>query len=159
MWLTMGIGFWGLALIAHAIACRLPGPGNSVFPFLIVGSLTGFALIATLASHYGLSIQCAAGVLVYAFLCELYIFLFTLAISSVSANLLLNLSVRNMTQQEIDRRYDSSLMVTQRIERMLGTGLLEETPRGVQLTPRGLRLLRMFELARRFFRHDSASVK
>lgn len=156
MWLTMGIGFWVLALTAHAVACRLPRPGNSVIRFLIVGCLTGIALIATLASHYGLSIYCAAGVLIYAFLCELYIFLFTLAISSVSANLLLNLSVRNMTQQEIDRRYESSVMVNQRIDRMVGTGLLEEGPKGAQLTLRGLRLFRMFDLARRFFRHDPA---
>lgn len=153
MWLAADIAFWALALLLHAVVSRLPGRGNSVLRFMVAGTLAGCGLIGALHLFYGPSAQLFAGIAVYAFFCELYIFLFTLAISSISANLLINLSIHGMTKQEIDRKYDSSSMVAQRMERMVGTGLLEATPNGLQLTFRGQYLFRMFELLRRFFRH------
>lgn len=156
MWLIASIISFSLALFLHAAVCRLPRPGNTVVRFFIVGSVIGCALILVLALSYGFSPQLAAGSLVYAFLCELYIFLFTLAISSVSANLLLNLSYGGMTQQQIEHKYNSSLMVTQRIDRMIATGLIQETTQGITLTARGSRLFGFLEGLRQFFRHTAS---
>lgn len=156
MWLIASIISIALALFLHAAICRLPRPGNTVVRFFIVGSVVGCALILILALSYGFSPQLMAGTLVYAFLCEFYIFFFTLTISSVSANLLLNLSYGGMTQQQIDRKYDSSLMVTQRIDRMIATGLIKETGQGISLTARGRRLIGFLECLRQFFRHTAS---
>jgi ABC-type siderophore export system fused ATPase/permease subunit len=153
MWLLAVIVFFAAALLAHAITCRLPIPGNSVIRFLTVGSALGGGLIAVLLYRYGVSAQLLAGVMLYAFACELYIFLFTLAMSSVSANLLVNLATHDMTQAEVDRRYDSASMVSNRIERLIVTGLLKETGQVIRPTAKGLRLLSAFDALRRFFGH------
>ncbi len=153
MWILADFTFLALAIILHATSCRLPRSRNSVIRFLIVGSTVGVVLIAVLTLVYGLSPQLIAGVLIYAFLCELYIFLFTLAMSSISANLLLNLSYGSMTQQQIDHNYDSSLMLTKRVNRMVINGLIKDTGHEIRLTLRGRRLLQMLERLRTFFHH------
>lgn len=153
MWLLADLLAVAVALTLHAAVCRSGRPGNTVLRFLIVGCLPGGLLLLWLASSYGFSPQLMAGVMVYAFFCELYIFLFTLALSSVSANLLLNLSYGRMTQGQIERRYDSSCMVIQRIDRMIATGLLLESNGVLCLTRRGENLLALLECLRRTFRH------
>jgi predicted transcriptional regulator len=92
---------------------------------------------------------------VYGLCCELYVFLFTLAMSSISANLLVSLSRRAMTAAEIEQLYDSRAMVSSRIDRLVAVGLFDETPAGLELTAKGARTVRTFGRLRTFFRHPS----
>ena len=93
--------------------------------------------------------------LVYVFLCELYLFLFTLAASSVSASLLLSLAVvSESTESEIDRTYSSQHMVAVRLGRLERAAFLERRPEGgYVLTSRGRAAMRLFKVLRSFFGH------
>ena len=157
MWLIYLLVALAVALLAHAVLSRAAPGVNTVVGFLSVGSVAGIGLLGVLASHYGAtSMQTVSALALYAFLCELYIFLFTLAMSSISANLLVRLDRGGLTEQEIDRLYDSSKMVDERIGRLLATTLLKEEPSVLTPTPEGIRLLRILDRLRLFFRHDGA---
>ncbi|WP_454645548.1 hypothetical protein [Bradyrhizobium liaoningense] len=141
------------AMVAHAIICRLPVGLNIVFRFVIVGGILGLVWTWWLYDNFGLAPPFWAGVLVYGLYCELYVFLFTFAMSSISANLLVSLSRRAMTAAEIEQLYDSRAMVSSRIDRLVAVGLFDETPAGLELTAKGVRTVRTFGRLRAFFRH------
>jgi hypothetical protein len=141
------------AMVAHAIICRLPVGLNIVFRFVIVGGVLGLVWTWWLYGNFGLAPGFWAGVLVYGLCCELYVFLFTLAMSSISANLLVSLSRRAMTAAEIEQLYDSRAMVSSRIDRLVAVGLFDETAAGLKLTTKGARTVRTFGRLSAFFRH------
>jgi hypothetical protein len=142
------------AVAAHAVSCRVPASLNIVFRFVVVGGVFGLLWVWWLADRFGLAApQFWCGVLVYGLCCELYVFLFTLAMSSISANLLVSISRQDMTSAEIDKLYDSRAMVSSRIDRLVAVGLFDETPAGLVLTEKGRRTVRTFGRLRRFFRH------
>src|SRR5436190_3813349 len=108
-----------VAVVGHAILCRAPIPLNRVTRYLLVGGLVGVCLVWWLVFRYGVAApQAWAGAAVYAFCGELYVFLFTFAMSSVTANLLAKLSRHDMTDQEIEQLYDSRQMVATRLDRL-----------------------------------------
>jgi hypothetical protein len=141
------------AMVAHAIICRLLVGLNIVFRFAIVGGVLGLVWAWWLYGNFGLAPQFWAGVLVYGLCCELYVFLFTLAMSSISANLLVSLSRHAMTTAEIEQLYDSRSMVSSRIDRLVAVGFFDETTVGLELTRKGERTVRIFGRLRTFFRH------
>jgi hypothetical protein len=154
MWLACAIlfgfgavvGYMGLARVAMAI--------NIVLRFVLAGGLLGFALTWWLAVNYGLfAPELWAGVLIYLLFCELYIFFFGLAVTSISANLLVRLLHGKMTDEDIDRLYGSRAMVAARLDRLVATRLLTATAEGLKLAPKGERTVRIFDRIRRFFRH------
>jgi hypothetical protein len=158
MWLSGALLLFAADVLLHAIVCRLPIPLNIVLRFAVVGGAIGIAWIWWLYSTYGIhEPQFWAGVLIYAFCCELYIFLFTLVIGSISANLLVSLSSHQMSTAEIDRHYDSGKMVAARIERLISVGFISETAAGLVITRKGKRTVRIFNLLRGFFRHPQLS--
>jgi hypothetical protein len=92
-------------------------------------------------------------VVVYAFACELYVFLFTLVASSVSASLLMALAAGALTPQEIGALCDEAGMVQMRLERLVDGGLLRVAPAGYAPTRAARVMLAGFRMLRRFFRH------
>jgi hypothetical protein len=154
MWFMELCGAFAGAVLFHAIVCRIELPLDRVVRFLAVGSVVGLALLGVLSAQYGLmAVETWAALLGYAFACELYIFLFTFTISSISANLLMSLHRRVLTVQEVDRIYDSQRMVAQRLERLLSSGFLEWQGTQLQVTSKGLRFLGVLGALRGFFRH------
>src|SRR4051812_9253526 len=102
LWLFGALLLFGSAMVVHAIVCRLPIPLNIVLRFAAIGSAVGLGWIWWLHSAYRVDEpEFWAGLLIYGFCCELYMFLFTLVISSISANLLVSLSSREMSAVEI----------------------------------------------------------
>jgi hypothetical protein len=143
-----------IAVAGHGVLSRASLPLNGVTRFLIGGGLVGAGLVWWLIGHYGLTApQTWAAALVYAFCCELYIFLFTFAMSSVTANLLGRLSRGGMTDGDIEQLYDSRHMVATRLDRMIAVGLIKETPSGLRLTAKGTRMVRIFHQLRQLFGH------
>jgi uncharacterized protein YacL len=127
---------------------------DRVARFLVVGGLIGIVLVGLLLERFGgLTAEVAAGVLVYAFLCELYIFLFTMTISSISSNLLVRLAQREMTLSEVGAAYDSESMVTGRLARLVSTGFLQQSDDLLSITLKGLRFVRSMNSLRKFFGH------
>ncbi len=154
MWFVAALLALILAVVAHAGVCRASIPLNVVSRFLLAGGLMGAGLVWWLVTQYGMSApQTWAGALVYAFCCELYIFLFTFAMSSITANLLGKLSRCDLTDADIEQLYDSRLMVATRLDRLIAVGLIIERPTGLQLTAKGARMVGTFNRLRGFFRH------
>jgi hypothetical protein len=152
-WAVLVLASFAAALALHRLACRLPVNMDRVSRFLLAGGIAGACLLWATSARYGLaSVETAGAALVYAFLCELYIFLFTMTISSISSNLLVRLSSHDMRVEEIAQRYDSRQMVRQRLERLASTGFLSQTGSRLALTAKGVRFVRTFGALRRFFR-------
>ena len=140
----------------HVLAGRLGLIANSVFRFLVVGSAVGVILILWLIARYGpLSADLITSVLAYAFLCNLYVFLFTLPLSSVSANLLSRLSRQPLGPEEVARLYNGHNMTELRITRLIHAGFLDANSEGVALTVVGARIVTAYERLRRLFRHGN----
>ena len=157
MWLGLVVLYAGLAIVAHTVVSRTRLPGNSVVKFLATGASAGLALVAHLVALYGLGVESWAGLIWYALVCELYIFLFTLTMSSVSVGLLFRLRSGSMSQQQIDRVYAPAAMVRMRTRRLLANGLLCEEAGEYRATARAERLVRLFALLRAIFRPYAAN--
>jgi hypothetical protein len=153
MWAVAGLVCFGLALLAHSIACRMRIALNAVFKFAVVALGIGVALTIWLLSTYGVSIEAGASLLVYALVCELYVFTFTLVGSSVSASILMRLRASGLTADEIERAYSAEYMVESRFSKLVKNGFLLSDNGSYTLTARGERVLGVFERLRLFFRH------
>src|SRR6266511_2997788 len=154
MWFVGALVRLLIAIVWHSGLCRLPIRLTGVTRFLITGGLVGACLVWWLFNRYGLTApQTWAGAVVYAFCCELYVFLFTFAMSSVTANLIARLSRYDMTDSDIEKFYDSRHMVATRLARLVTVGLIEDLPSGLRLTTEGARMVRTFRWLRDFFGH------
>lgn len=141
------------AVAAHSFLGRLARAGTGVGRFLMVATPLGLALFVHAASRDGLGPTTVAALVVYAFACELYVFLFTLVASSVSASLLMALASGGLTRREISALCDEEGMVRMRLERLVRGGLLRAAPAGYAPTRAARVMLAGFRMLRRFFRH------
>lgn len=138
------------AVAVHALLARLPG-GNPITKFLLAGGTCGLALAAHLLLTGGPLLAVASAVAIYAFACELYLFLFTMVASSISARLLLILRQRPLKTAEIQDLYEPRGMVERRLERLVAAGLLHRETGGYRVTERGRRLASRFLAVKGFF--------
>jgi hypothetical protein len=160
MWFVGALLGLMIAVVGHAVLCRAPMPLNVVTRFLITGGLVGTCLVWWLLYRYGPTApQTWAGTVIYALCCELYVFLFTFAMSSITANLLAKLSRCDMTDTDIEQLYDSRHMVATRLDRLVAVGLVDERPTGLSLTTEGARMVRTFRRLRGLFRHPQPTYK
>ena len=151
MWLTSALLALVAAVAGQFLAAHVRIGRGFVARFLLLGGSVGCVMVACLARTYGLSVEFWAGVLVYAFACELYIFLGTLVDSSVSVSLLLALRRGSSSRAELDRQSSDPAMVTSRLEKLCEHGLLGRAGDGYTVTRRARRLLLVFRVLRSFF--------
>lgn len=144
------------AVAVHLALSRLPGPGGTVARFLAVAAVVGGILAAALSYKIGLTAETVSAVLVYAFCCELYLFLITLSLASVSANILTNLLAGPVTAADFDRVYSSARMSKHRVERIKLARLVEERQARLHLTGRGRIIVAAMIGLRRLFGHGRA---
>jgi len=142
-----------IAILLHVVACRLPLPFGSVLRFVMIGSVCGLVAVMVMVAEYGLTADVAGAILAFAFAAELYLFLFTMTLGSVSANVLALLSRAPASPTDIDSLYDDRLMAALRIERLLATGLAQEHGGIISLTPKGEFIARLFAVLRTAFSH------
>jgi hypothetical protein len=153
-WLLICGAAFGATLIGHALVCRLSLKLNRVGSFVMVASVMALFMVTALARRYEvLSVESLAALLMFAFACELYVFLFTMTISSISANALVRLAHRPMAIEEAMSAYDSSNMVRMRLERLIGGSFIRVVAPGSRLllSPKGVRLTKAFSGLRRLF--------
>ncbi len=153
MWALWVLVYFAMAVAGHAVFCRLPFVWDTVLKFLVVGGPLGLVLSGHMFLLEGLAVETWTALLMYGFACELYIFLFTLVGSSVSASLLLTLRTGTLPQAEIDNLYSNTYMVERRIDNLLAAGLLGVTRSGYLVTAKGQSLLAVFRTLHRFFKH------
>jgi hypothetical protein len=144
---------FGLTVVLHAVVCRLPIGLSVVVKLVAVGGLVGLALAVLLAILVGVSIPTLAGLATFALACELYIFCFTLILSSVSAIWLRRLYRGSIETQALAEAYSPAWMVDTRLERLADNGFLDRTEAGYRLTEKGRGLMETFKKLRRLFNH------
>jgi hypothetical protein len=154
MWILWTAAYFIFAVGIHALTCRILS-GNRVIKFLVGGS----SVVGLLAFHL-LILNSSLWVFfssltIYAFLCELYIFLFTLVGSSISAKLLVTLRTKKLSDDEIARLYSTTGMVKSRIERLQATDLVCKLgSQNFKVSPKGEILVRAFSMFQWFFGHS-----
>ena len=142
-----------LAVLLHGLVMRVPMQIDSVRRFLMVGMLLGLALVVFALSQFGFTLAGFAAILLYALLCELYLFFFTLVISSVSVTMLIMLRKGPVTKRELTTVYDPEKMVQTRLDRLLQNGFLESEKGRLAVTVQGMKYHRTFAILRVFFGH------
>jgi MFS family permease len=143
---------FAIVLLLHAIVTRLPPVRQTVPKLVVVGGVVGPGLAGWLVTTYGWSITTWAGLLLFALLCELYVFCFTLTMNSVSVRLLILLRNGPSRIDTLARHADRESLVERRIETLVANDFLAPGPRGPRLTPKGRQTLATFERLRAFFR-------
>ena len=142
-------------VIVHSVLCRFYMQINRVIKFVLIFIPIWICLLWLLSNKYGIfSLETFAGILTYSFLCELYVFLFTMILSSISANILHQLLKVKMPITTLINMYNSKDMVQNRITRLIETGLLNEKENRYLITPKAKHLLKVFNYAKKIFKHD-----
>jgi len=153
MWLVLLVLCFALSLGLHAIATRLRPRTNRVVSYAVVALVAGLLLAWAVVARHGFGVQTWAALFVYALGAELYVFLFTMIGSSITARLLILLRRRAMTPVEIDAAFPTSGMVDDRMRNLARNGFIRaETASTYALAPRGWMLVRCFRPLRTFFR-------
>jgi hypothetical protein len=142
-----------IAVLLHAVACRLTARPSAVVKFVLVGGVVGLALAGWLVTTYGPSVPTLAGLVTFALACELYIFCFTLIITSVSAIWLRRLHRGSIDTATLAEAYSPAWMVDSRLDRLATNDFVTPTPAGYRLTEKGRGLMRTFSRLRRLFNH------
>lgn len=142
-----------LAVLLHGLVMRAPMQMDSVRRFLMVGAPLGLALVVLALTWFGFTVSGFAAILLYALLCELYMFCFTLVISSVSVTMLILLRQGPIESARLASTYDPHEMVQLRVGRLIDTGLVERNGGRLAVTVKGAKLHRTFTALRRFFGH------
>jgi hypothetical protein len=155
MWLYISFISFILAIFLHGLSIKLQMRIDSVRRFLCIGTVIGMNLFLISFLLFSLSSKFFASLAIYAFLCEIYIFIFTLVISSVSVSILIILENNSVQLTEIERLYQSGDMVKLRIQRLINVGYLVREGDNLFLSKRGERLVGKFSLLRKFFNHTS----
>ncbi len=146
---------FGTAVAAHAVVARITPASNRVVTFIIAGSVCGVALLTcSLAAESPLD-DIVSSVILYALLCELYIFCFTFVTTSVSANILLLLRQGPESEDRLKNSYSGHQMALLRLERLCQSRLLQQQSPGTWvLTENGRSMANLFLALRRLFRHS-----
>ena len=159
MWFIYSLLGLIFTVLFHSIYTRVLPQRNRVLSFLKIGILVGFTISIVNSINYGFfSIPQFASVISYAFACELYIFLFTFSLASISANILVTMRLGPSDVEEIESLYDSKEMVSKRFNRLISSGLLkpidsQSNQALYQITPRGSRFVRIINFLRLVFNH------
>jgi hypothetical protein len=151
-WLSWTFAAFIFAILGQALLLRGGVLRNSLIAFVTTGAPFGFALMAVLLPGHSIS-QALAGILLYAFLCEFWIFVFSSIFSSISATLMLNLRAGAMCRHKIDRLFDNRQMIRRRISWLRHVGAAIEKNDVLTPSEKGRHLLRLFDALRAFFGH------
>lgn len=160
MWPGYIISYVLIAVSLHKITdifSNFKFMANSVFRFIMVGAVVFLIMIIHLLIHFGPSEIMFSIIVWYMFLCELYIFLFTLSLGCVSINLLKLLHQGDKAMSEMNQLYQPSAMLFQRFARLRAVGLIEYLDEAPVLTKKGTYLIKIVLITRALF-HQQGGV-
>ena len=152
-WLYWALAAFVFAIFGQSLILRVTPLRNGMVAFVVAGVPIGLALMAMSLPRLPAD-RAMAGTLLYAFLCEVWMFIFSATFSSISANLILHLRKGSLCLADIDHIYDNREMIQRRITWLNHIGAV--VARDGQLTPteKGRRLARLFDALRGFFGHQ-----
>lgn len=152
--ILLAVAYFVGALVLHAIWCRVSPRPSVVVKFVAVGGLTGLVLVGHLLAVEGLTHRTLAGLLVFGLASELYIFCFTLILTSVSAIWLRRLYRGSIETDALAETYSPTWMVESRLSRLVENGFLARADTGYRLTEKGRGLIGTFGRLRAIFKHE-----
>jgi multisubunit Na+/H+ antiporter MnhG subunit len=136
-------------VLLHGLLGRIGRPRNSILRYLSVWGAGNLVLMVWFWEQEVCGIELLAGFALFAFFGELYVFLFTFVISSVSAAILMkSSSLKNAFPDEEPKK-----MVEKRIATLVRVGLLRISTKGQELTSRGRCVLKIYQTLRILFGH------
>jgi len=143
LWLGAALAVLLLTVALHAASSRISA-ANALARLAAIGGAMGAGLVYFLMAAHVDRIELVAGLALYAFVCELYVFVFTLSLYSVSANLLARLRDGELTAKQIHSTYGSVRMVEIRIARLVEKNLLTRDGNRLRITASGRLLVDAF---------------
>jgi hypothetical protein len=155
MFAFLSLAAVGAAIASQSLLCwrtRLP----SITAFLMTRTTCGLILLAGMLMLGRQLGEIVAALLVYAFVSELHLFVFTFAAASISANTLALLRRRGLPVEQLRDLYAGDYMARARIDRSEQAGLIIRSD-VIRVTSAGQRISAVFSVARRFFDHDQVS--
>jgi hypothetical protein len=151
MWLLLSMAAFAASVLIHAVALRLFERTGAVTAFVVIGGAIGALLFGYCGLRYEFAPTTITAVLTYAFVCELYIFLFTFVGNSVSFALMAKLDGCPLKPAEIAGFYRTEAMVERRFEQLELAKLIVRGQAGWRLTARGKRIVQVFSFLRSAF--------
>ena len=158
MWPIVSVAAFATSVLVHAVTMRLVEQARAVAAFVAICGAMGAALVGYCARSYGLTPATLAAILTYAFVCEFYIFLFTLVGNSVSFGLLAKLARQPLKPADIAGFYRAEGMIDRRFEQLERANLITPGPVVFTLTRRGKGVVRIFSLLHAIFRRPNQWV-
>jgi hypothetical protein len=152
MGLPLAVAAFAVSVLVHAVALRLARGVGAVAGFVLIGGAVGIALVGLSFAVFGFTPAFGATVLSYAFLCELYIFLFTLVANSVSFALMTRLARQPLQPAQIAEFYRTEAMLSRRYQQLEQAGYIVAEQGGFALTPQGRMVVSVFSFLRALFR-------
>jgi hypothetical protein len=148
--------FFFLSVFLHCISIRIFNKINIFYLYIVIGTFTGMALISYQYSASINYIEIISSITLFALLSELYIFIFTLVISSVTVQILISMIAgpQDISTVKNDDLYDE--MVQLRVARLIKNQFLILSNDSLIITNRGLRLIRFFNWLKSVFKHNSS---
>jgi hypothetical protein len=153
MWFLLALAMFTLAVAIHSVWARVQSSLSLVLRFLGTGAAIGIVHLVLSLVIFGFTEKTISAALVYAVLCELYVFLFTLAANGVSIALMDRLVDGSADPGTLEAKYSEMSMVERRVGQLQTSGFLAEHNGRLQLLPKGRSLVRAFVLLRAFFCH------
>ena len=156
--IMLALGYFAFAASLHAVSRRVKPRVNTIQAFLVVGTACGSCLLYNLVMLPNpAALTVTAGLLVFAFASELYIFAFTFVFGSVSASVLLA-HLRPGRRPADPPAVGPDIMLRRRLEGMCASGLVRQENGIYEVTQVGRCLASAGRALAGFFRHGSVSA-
>ncbi len=152
-WLGLAIVAFGLALVGQTVLIRYFRRRHAIVAFVFAGIPIGLVLMIVLFSVWP-SDRSISGTLLYAFLCELWMFILSVTFSSFAATLMMLLRRRPLTLDEINRLSDHRVIIQDRMTWLADIGAAVKHDGQLSPTGGGRKLAGIFNACRSFFGHE-----
>jgi hypothetical protein len=154
--MMFAVGLFFCALAIHAALSRVWPRANGMVLFVACGLGVILTWLVDSLQTGPLDIWDSASILlIFAFLCELHLFTVGFSMTSISASLLVRLGRGGLTEDEVQRNYPSQTMINIRLQRLREAEYVRLQDDVLNVTTKGHRLIRMYQVAQRFFRHGT----
>lgn len=153
-WLGLPIIAFALAITSQTVLVRRLRRRHAIVAFVGAGIPIGLVLIVALFFSTRSTDMSISGTLIYAFLCELWMFTLSVTFSSFAAKLMMLLRQRPLTFEEIDRLSDHRTIILDRMNWLADIGAAVKQNDSLIPTGGGRKLARLFNASRSFFGHQ-----
>jgi hypothetical protein len=156
IWLFSVLSVFGATVLSHGILGWLGFPRNSVFRYISVWVIGALFLFAWFRSQEVSDFERLASFALFAWLGELYVFLFTFVISSISAAILMEPDCARAEFADFGQK-DPKKTMEKRMAGLIRLGWIRSDPEKLEPTVQGRLLIRAYRSLRWLFCHGDTA--